>query len=183
MADAQTILVLDDDSTFCEVLARALRKRGYTVLSAQSLAEALANVKGAAPQFAVVDLKLGKESGLDAADALLALHPRLRILMLTGYSSIATAVTAIKRGIYDYACKPLDAEEILHKLGIGMEPLPGDTAFANIPEAPISVDRLEWEHIQRVLGENDGNISATARSLGMHRRTLQRKLQKRPVRQ
>lgn len=182
MADGDTILVLDDDLTFCEVLARSLRKRGFTVLSAQTLAGALTQMQVAEAQFAVVDLKIGQESGLDAADALLALQPRLRILMLTGYSSIATAVTAIKRGVYDYACKPLDAEEILQKLGVGVEPIGAENA-ADIPDGPLSVDRLEWEHIQRVLTEHDGNISATARSLGMHRRTLQRKLQKRPVRQ
>jgi two-component system response regulator RegA len=180
MADRGTILLLDDDHTFCEVLGRALRKRGFVVLSAQTVAGAVGHVRETPPEFAVVDLKIAQESGLDAADTLLALQPRLRILMLTGYSSIATAVTAIKRGVYDYACKPLDADEILLKLGIGVDPV-GSTL--DIPEVPLSVDRLEWEHIQRVLGENDGNISATARSLGMHRRTLQRKLQKRPVRQ
>jgi two-component system, response regulator RegA len=182
VADAGTILLLDDDLTFCEVLGRSLRKRGFTVLSAQTVAGAVAELRTAEPQFAVVDLKIGQESGLDAADALLKLRPNLRILMLTGYSSVATAVTAIKRGVYDYACKPLDAEEILQKLGVGVEPA-GAEPTADIPDAPLSVDRLEWEHIQRVLSENDGNISATARNLGMHRRTLQRKLQKRPVRQ
>jgi two-component system response regulator RegA len=176
-----TILLLDDDRTFCEVLARSLRKRGFMVLSAQTIADAVEQVKLQQPQFAVVDLKLGQESGLDAADALLALLPHLRILMLTGYASVATAVTAIKRGVYDYACKPLDAEEILQKLGVGVEAVA--EPLAQIPEAPLSVDRLEWEHIQRVLNENAGNISATARNLGMHRRTLQRKLQKRPARQ
>jgi two-component system response regulator RegA len=182
MPDAATILLLDDDQTFCDVLARALRKRGFTVLSAQTIAGAIEHIKGAKPHYAVVDLKIGQESGLDAADALLALQPRLRVLMLTGYSSITTAVTAIKRGIYDYACKPLDADEILQKLGVGMEITLGSTV-TGIPDAPLSVDRLAWEHIQRVLAENGGNISTTARSLGMHRRTLQRKLQKRPVRQ
>src|SRR5688572_344831 len=103
MDDADTILLLDDDLTFCEVLGRSLRKRGFTVLSAQTLAGAVEQVKHVQPQFAVVDLKIGQESGLDAADTLLALQPGLRILMLTGYSSIATAVTAIKRGVYDYA--------------------------------------------------------------------------------
>ncbi len=182
MAEPGTILLLDDDLTFCEVLGRALRKRGFTVLSAQTIAGAVEQMQAMRPEFAVVDLKIGQESGLDAAGALLARQPQLRILMLTGYSSIATAVTAIKRGVYDYACKPLDAEEILQKLGIGAEPSDVE-APADIPDAPLSVDRLEWEHIQRVLTENDGNISATARSLGMHRRTLQRKLQKRPVKQ
>ncbi|HEY0962532.1 MAG TPA: response regulator [Pseudomonadales bacterium] len=178
---AATILLLDDDLTFCEVLARALRRRGFTVFSAQTIADAVAQCEGHRPQFAVVDLKIAQESGLAAAEALLARLPELRILMLTGYSSIATAVSAIKRGVYDYACKPLDADEILHKLGIGT--LPDAGTVVDVPDAPTSVDRLEWEHIQRVLGENAGNISATARSLGMHRRTLQRKLQKRPARQ
>jgi two-component system response regulator RegA len=181
VGEAGTILLLDDDFTFCEVLGRSLRKRGFTVLSAQTVAGAVDQLKEAQPQFAVVDLKIGQESGLDAADALLKLQPQLRILMLTGYSSVATAVTAIKRGVYDYACKPLDAEEILQKLGLGVEA--SAEMVADIPDAPLSVDRLEWEHIQRVLTENDGNISATARNLGMHRRTLQRKLQTRPVRQ
>jgi two-component system response regulator RegA len=176
-----TILLLDDDATFCEVLARALRRRGFTVLSTQAIADAVAQCEAHRPQYAVVDLKIAQESGLTAAEALLAISPELRILMLTGYSSIATAVSAIKRGVYDYACKPLDADEILHKLGIGSAPDVEDSV--EVPDAPTSVDRLEWEHIQRVLNEHDGNISATARSLGMHRRTLQRKLQKRPVRQ
>ncbi|MDY6984111.1 MAG: response regulator [Pseudomonadota bacterium] len=176
-----TILLLDDDQTFCEVLARALRRRGFTVLAAQTIGEALALCEMHRPQYAVVDLKIAQESGLAAAEALLALLPGLRILMLTGYSSIATAVSAIKRGVYDYACKPLDADEILHKLGVGSD-APAMEAVADVPDQPTSVDRLEWEHIKRVLNEHDGNISATARSLGMHRRTLQRKLQKRPVR-
>jgi two-component system response regulator RegA len=179
MAETRTILVLDDDATFTGVLARSLRRRGHTVLAAQSIAEALSQTAHLPPDCAVVDLKLGQESGLDAATALLARHPHLRILMLTGYSSIATAVTAIKHGVFDYACKPLDTDEILGKLGLAA----ASSATAAVPETPTSVERLEWEHIQRVLNEHDGNISATARSLGMHRRTLQRKLQKRPVRQ
>lgn len=180
MESGATILLLDDDQTFCDVLARALRRRGFTVLAAQTIADALTQCETHRPQYAVVDLKIAQESGLAAAEALLALLPELRILMLTGYSSIATAVSAIKRGVYDYACKPLDADEILHKLGIGAAPDAGESV--DVPEVPTSVERLEWEHIQRVLNEHGGNISATARSLGMHRRTLQRKLQKRPVR-
>lgn len=179
MAEAGVILVLDDDSTFVEVLGRALRRRGYQVLGATNRTSALALVRATPPDYAVVDLKMDRESGLDCVEPLLALQPRMRILILTGYSSIATAVSAIKAGAWDYACKPLDADEILLKLGIG-EVVAGHT---EPPANPLSVDRLEWEHIQRVLGENDGNISATARSLGMHRRTLQRKLLKRPVRQ
>jgi two-component system response regulator RegA len=129
------------------------------------------------PDLAIVDLKIAHESGIDCVLPLLAINPGMRILILTGYSSIATAVIAIKAGAWDYACKPLDADEILLKLGInagsGLKPDP--------PAVPLSLERLEWEHIQRLLHENAGNISATARSIGMHRRTLQRKLQKRPV--
>jgi two-component system response regulator RegA len=179
MAESGVILVLDDDSTFVEVLGRALRRRGYQVLGATNSTSALALVRATPPDYAVVDLKMERESGLDCVEPLLALQPHMRILILTGYSSIATAVSAIKAGAWDYACKPLDADEILLKLGIGE----GAEGHSEPPTHPLSVDRLEWEHIQRVLGENDGNISATARSLGMHRRTLQRKLLKRPVRQ
>jgi len=176
---AATILLLDDDATFVEILGRALRRRGYAVLQAHTMESALTLAGAAPPEFAVVDMKISQQSGLDCIAPLLAINASMRILILTGYSSIATAVTAIKIGAFDYACKPLDADEILLKLGIGQH---AEEATL-LPAAPLSVDRLEWEHIQRVLGENQGNISATARSLGMHRRTLQRKLQKRPVRQ
>ena len=162
MPDAPVILLLDDDATFVEVLARSLTRRGMTVLKACDLASGLAQAQQQRPDYAVLDLKLQQETGLDAITPLLGLNPALKILMLTGYSSIATAVAAIKQGAMDYACKPLDA--------------------VAVPEQPPSVDRMEWEHIQRVLAEHEGNISATARSLGMHRRTLQRKLQKRPAR-
>lgn len=179
MADGEVILVLDDDSTFVEVLGRALQRRGFQVLSATDTATALALAGATPPDYAVVDLKIARESGLDCVAPLLALRADMRILILTGYSSIATAVSAIKAGAWDYACKPLDASEILLKLA-----LTDQGAAQHAPAAtPISVDRLEWEHIQRILAENDGNISATARNLGMHRRTLQRKLLKRPVRQ
>jgi two-component system response regulator RegA len=174
------ILVLDDDAIFVGVLAKALRRRGYRVSEALNAATAITLANNDTPQLAVVDLKIAQESGLDVLNPLLACNPAMRILILTGYSSIATAVAAIKLGAWDYACKPLDADEILQKLGLGDDVAPLSSA---VPEQPLSVDRLEWEHIQRVLTENDGNISATARSLGMHRRTLQRKLQKRPVRQ
>jgi two-component system response regulator RegA len=173
---APLVLLMDDDATFVEVLARALQRRGLRKACDRS--SALAQAADQPPDYAVLDLKLQQETGLDAIAPLLALNPVMKILMLTGYSSIATAVAAIKHGALDYACKPLDADAILAKLGLGSapgEPVP-------VPEQPPSVDRMEWEHIQRVLAEHDGNISATARSLGMHRRTLQRKLNKRPVR-
>jgi two-component system response regulator RegA len=178
MPDAPVILLLDDDATFVEVLARSLTRRGMTVLKACDLASGLAQAQQQRPDYAVLDLKLQQETGLDAITPLLGLNPALKILMLTGYSSIATAVAAIKQGAMDYACKPLDADAILAKLRLAHD---SPMAVA-VPEQPPSVDRMEWEHIQRVLAEHEGNISATARSLGMHRRTLQRKLQKRPAR-
>lgn len=171
------LLLIDDDEVFLQVLARALRKRGYEVECAASPAEGLSRARTNPPAGAVVDLKIGRESGLDCLGGLKAIDPAMRILILTGYSSIATAVSAIKLGADDYACKPLDADEILAILE-GRGPVQGH----GLPEQPVSVERLEWEHIQRVLQANNGNISATARDLGMHRRTLQRKLQKRPVR-
>jgi two-component system response regulator RegA len=177
MPDPVTILVLDDDPAFTVILTKALTKRGYRPLEANNITEALALAAGTRADYAVVDLKIAQESGLDVLQPLLALNAQMQILILTGYSSIVTAVSAIKSGARDYACKPLDADEILQKLGLQDAPVTEPA----IPELPVSVDRLEWEHIQRVLTENDGNISATARSLGMHRRTLQRKLQKRPV--
>lgn len=176
---AVTILLLDDDLTFVEVLARALRRRGYEVLQAHNIESALAQATLSPPHFAVVDMKISQQSGLDAIAPLRAINPLMRILILTGYSSIATAVAAIKIGAFDYACKPLDADEILLKLGLEES----HNATPSLRTEPLSVDRLAWEHIQRVLAANKGNISATARSLGMHRRTLQRKLLKRPVRQ
>jgi two-component system response regulator RegA len=179
MSGRDTILLLDDDEVFVSVLSRALQKRGFSVLQATQGAAALAAAQAQPPAYAVVDLKIAQESGLDLIAPLLGVNPLMRILMLTGYASVATAVSAIKSGAYDYACKPLDADEILQKLAL-------DDAGRHLPETaahPLSVKRLAWEHIQRVLAENEGNISATARSLGMHRRTLQRMLQKKPVRQ
>jgi two-component system response regulator RegA len=178
-AGPQTILVLDDDAVFVGVLGRALQKRGFEVLPATDLAMALTAARVQIPDYAVVDLKIAQESGLDCIAPLLALNPAMRILILTGYASVATAVSAIKTGAYDYACKPLDADEILQKLQLdGIASTPQE-----VSAQPLSVKRLAWEHVQRMLAENDGNISATARSLGMHRRTLQRMLQKRPVKQ
>ena len=171
----QTLLLVDDDTTFSSVLGRALERRGYEVISATTIAEALSLSQQFQPQQAVVDLKLEQESGLQLIPKLKACLPKVNILILTGYSSISTAVEAIKLGATNYLCKPAGTDEILTALN---EELPNPKT--PVAEAPPSINRLEWEHIQKVLAENDGNISATARSLGMHRRTLQRKLQKRP---
>jgi two-component system response regulator RegA len=178
MTDKPLILVLDDDAVYAEVLGRSLRKRNVEALVATTITQGLALAQTGLPSHAVLDLKLQQETGLAAIGPLLQLNPLMKILILTGYSSIATAVNAIKQGAFDYAPKPLDADAILHKLGLA-DSLPQHPI---VPEEPPSMDRMEWEHIQRVLAENHGNISESARILGMHRRTLQRKLQKRPVR-
>ena len=171
------ILLVDDDETFTHVMARAMTRRGLRVSVAGSADEGLALARQDLPDYAVLDLKMDGDSGLVLLPTLLELDAEMQVVILTGYSSIATAVEAIKRGARNYLCKPADADDVLVAL------LSDRAEVENlVPENPISVDRLQWEHIQRVLGEHEGNISATARALGMHRRTLQRKLQKRPVR-
>ncbi|MCC2637387.1 MAG: two-component system response regulator [Moraxellaceae bacterium] len=170
------ILIVDDDEAFRQALSRAFQRRGLLPLLAGNAAEARQAVQEFKPEACVLDLRLGQDSGLRLLPELLALAPGLAVVVLTGYASIATAVEAVKLGARNYLPKPADADEILAALG-------GDAVGVAVLETvPMSVDRLEWEHIQKVLAEHDGNISETARSLGMHRRTLQRKLQKRPVR-
>ena len=171
------LLLVDDDPTFTRVMARAMDRRGLRVSVANSAEEGLAIAKADLPDYAVLDLKMEGDSGLVLLPKLLELDAEMRVVILTGYSSIATAVEAIKRGACNYLCKPADADDVLTALLSEHADL-----TTLVPENPMSVDRLQWEHIQRVLAEHDGNISATARALGMHRRTLQRKLQKRPVR-
>jgi two-component system response regulator RegA len=176
MNNTKDFLILDDDITFSSLLTRALGRRNFSCESANTSAEALQLLDRYNFIRAIVDLKLGADSGLQFIRELKLRQPDVAIVMLTGYSSISTAVEAVKLGAINYLCKPADANEILAAFDTE------DSSFtADIDYSPISVDRLEWEHIQRVLQENDGNISATARALGMHRRTLQRKLQKRPV--
>jgi two-component system, response regulator RegA len=170
------ILVVDDDPVFAQALALALRRRGQVVELAPDGESALSLAASGDFQAAVLDLRLAADSGLRLIAPLLAASPDLRILLLTGYASIATAVEAIKLGAVHYLAKPAGVAEILAALGRA----DGDATVA-AAEEPMSVDRLEWEHIQKVLAEHDGNLSATARALKMHRRTLQRKLGKRPV--
>ena len=177
-ADRPTLLLADDDDTFRSVLARALTRRGYAVRPAADVAEARRLTAIEPPEFAVVDLKMPGESGLALVEALVALDAGTRIIVLTGYASITTAVEAIKLGAVHYLAKPADADQIVAAFGR----LDGN-ARVPVSDTPMSVDRLEWEHIQRVLAEHGGNVSATARALHMHRRTLQRKLGKRPVRE
>ncbi len=170
-------LIVDDDCLFAETLARSLERRGNRARVAASGVDAGRLCKSDPPQRIILDLKLHQESGLHLIAELRDLAPGCAIVMLTGYSSIPTTVEAIKLGATDYLCKPAALDDIV----AAFDRREGNPAIA-LPVSPHSVDRLEWEHIQRVLAENDGNISATARALGMHRRTLQRKLHKRPVR-
>lgn len=175
-AEPGRLLLVDDDEAFLRVLGRALERRGFEVISATTAAAAQDLAVRHQPAWAVVDLKLEQESGLDVIDALQQAVPGIVIVVLTGYASIATAVAAVKRGAANYLAKPARADDIVRALR-------GEERVPESPEdySPMSVDRLEWEHIQKVLAENAGNISATARSLGMYRRTLQRKLAKKPV--
>nr|WP_300309353.1 response regulator transcription factor [Halomonas sp.] len=174
---AHRLLIIDDDDMFCHVLERAMQRRGHEVEVAHDGTQALEAARRHQPTIATLDLKLENESGLKLLPELLEVVPDCRIVVLTGYSSIATAVEAIKLGAVNYLCKPVDADEVLAALS-NTEANPE----TEVADNPPSINRLTWEHIQKVLQEHDGNISATARALGMHRRTLQRKLQKRPVR-
>jgi two-component system response regulator RegA len=174
MTAVEKFLLVDDDETFSRVLARALTKRDLLVRTAANSQQALQLAASEHFDKAVLDLKMAGETGLQLILELKKLQPSLDIVMLTGYSSIATTVEAIKLGATNYLCKPATVNEILNAFNA--------ESASVIPDTPPSVDRLEWEHIQKVLNTHDGNISATARALGMHRRTLQRKLRKKPVR-
>ncbi|MDA0190158.1 MAG: response regulator transcription factor [Proteobacteria bacterium] len=175
--DRSSLLLVDDDEAFRRVLARALDRRGYAVCTAASVEEALQKAQLQSPEYAVVDLRMPGDSGLVLIERLIELDPNTRIVMLTGYASIATAIEAIKLGAIHYLAKPCDADEVVAALNKSAE---GDATLP-VSDSPLSVDRLEWEHIQRVLAEHQGNISSTARALKMHRRTLQRKLSKHPA--
>lgn len=178
-----TLLLVEDDAIFAGTMARALRRREFSVIVAASASQALALAQRMEPHYAIVDLKLGTGSGLALIPKLHARLPNLRILLLTGYASIATAVEAIKRGAYNYLAKPVDADAVVRALLDEEGTVAGTDGKSGIPETRLPIRRLEWEHIQRTLLECDGNISEAARRLGMHRRTLQRKLDKHPVRE
>ncbi|MCR4305348.1 MAG: response regulator transcription factor [Gallionella sp.] len=173
--EAASLLLVDDDITFCQVLKAALEKRGFCVGVANSVEQAIPMAEANPPEFAVVDLKMAGATGLVLVRKLHELDQNTRIVMLTGYASITTAVEAIKLGATQYLAKPANADEIV-------------AAFNHSPDGnlplkvqPTQIGNLEWDHIQRVLHEHEGNISATARALNMHRRTLQRKLTKPPA--
>ena len=175
-ATDRSLLIVDDDKPFLQRVARAMEARGYAVRTADSVAEGVRQAESSAPAFAVVDLRLEDGSGLDVVEQVRRRRPDSRVVVLTGYGNIATAVTAVKLGAVDYLAKPADADDIDAALtrGPGEKPLP--------PENPMSADRVRWEHIQRVYELCERNVSETARRLNMHRRTLQRILAKRAPR-
>ncbi|HZD88884.1 MAG TPA: ActR/PrrA/RegA family redox response regulator transcription factor [Pseudolabrys sp.] len=174
--DERTLLIVEDDRSFLQRLAKALEQRGFTVATAESVADGLLQVERAAPAFAIVDMRLGDGNGLDVISALKHRRPEARGIILTGYGNIATAVNAVKLGAVDYLAKPVDADDVVAAL------LAQDNAKIEPPENPMSADRVRWEHIQRIYELCGRNVSETARRLNMHRRTLQRILAKRAPR-
>ena len=176
--DKPNLLLIDDDETFCSVLKPALERRNFQVTTARDIRTAMELAEQTEPEYAVIDLRIGFDSGLEMVKKLISLDSNTQIVMLTGFASIATAVEAIKLGAIHYLTKPASPDEIVSSLYKNE----GDASVA-INDNPLSVKRLEWEHLQKVLMQHDGNISAAARALNMHRRTLQSKLEKRPVRE
>jgi two-component system, response regulator RegA len=169
----RSLLIVEDDKSFLQRLARAMETRGFTVSTAESVAEGLLQVERAAPAFAVVDMRLGDGNGLDVISAMKKRRPEARAIILTGYGNIATAVNAVKLGAVDYLAKPVDADDVVAAL------LAVENKKIEPPENPMSADRVRWEHIQRIYELCGRNVSETARRLNMHRRTLQRILAKR----
>ena len=171
--DDKSLLIVDDDNPFRERLARAMDKKGFSVSQAEGVKKGIESVRSKKPAFAVVDLRLGDGNGLEVVKELQISNPSSRIIMLTGYGNIPTAVAAIKEGAIDYLAKPADAEDVEKAL------LADPSKKAQPPENPMSADRVKWEHIHRVFELCNRNVSETARRLKMHRRTLQRILSKR----
>ena len=175
-AQDATLLIVDDDRPFLARLARAMESRGFTVDTAEGVAEGLAKVRSTPPDYAVVDMRLNDGNGLDVIEEIRSKKPDCKAIILTGYGNIATAVSAVKMGAVDYLAKPADADDVY----MALMRSPSDRAAP--PENPMSADRVRWEHIQRVYELCDRNVSETARRLNMHRRTLQRILAKRAPR-
>ena len=173
VTEPKTLLLVDDDKPFLTRLGRAMETRGFAVRLADTVAEGIAEVQKEAPLYAVVDLRLADGNGLDVIEALHASRPEARVVVLTGYGNIATAVTAVKLGAIDYLAKPADADAVYGALTGSVE------SRSALPDNPMSADRVRWEHIQRVFELCNRNVSETARRLNMHRRTLQRILAKR----
>jgi two-component system response regulator RegA len=172
----RSLLIVEDDKSFLVRLARAMETRGFSVATAESVADGLMQVERSAPAFAVVDMRLGDGNGLDVVSALKKRRPDARAIVLTGYGNIASAVNAVKLGAVDYLAKPADADDVIAAL------LALEGKKAEPPEHPMSADRVRWEHIQRIYELCGRNVSETARRLNMHRRTLQRILAKRAPR-
>ena len=173
MPSDRSLLIVEDDKSFLQRLARAMEGRGFTVTTADSVSEGLTQLETASPAFAVVDMRLEDGNGLDVISALKRRRPDARAIILTGYGNIATAVNAVKLGAVDYLSKPVDADDVVAAL------LALEGRKAEPPENPMSADRVRWEHIQRIYELCGRNVSETARRLNMHRRTLQRILAKR----
>ena len=169
----RSLLIVEDDKSFLQRLARAMEGRGFTVTTAESVADGLAQLETISPAFAVVDMRLEDGNGLEVISALKRRRPDARAIILTGYGNIATAVNAVKLGAVDYLSKPVDADDVVAAL------LALDGRKAEPPQNPMSADRVRWEHIQRIYELCGRNVSETARRLNMHRRTLQRILAKR----
>jgi two-component system, response regulator RegA len=176
ISDERSVLIVEDDRSFLQRLAKALEQRGFTVATAESVAEGLLQLERSAPAFAVVDMRLGDGNGLDVISALKRRRPEARGIILTGYGNIATAVNAVKLGAVDYLAKPVDADDVVAAL------LAHENKKIEPPDNPMSADRVRWEHIQRIYELCSRNVSETARRLNMHRRTLQRILAKRAPR-
>ena len=172
----RSLLIVEDDKSFLQRLARAMESRGFEVTTAETVSDGLMQVERSAPAFAVVDMRLGDGTGLDVISALKHRRPDARAIILTGYGNIATAVNAVKIGAVDYLAKPADADDVVAAL------LAIEGRKAEPPEHPMSADRVRWEHIQRIYELCNRNVSETARRLSMHRRTLQRILAKRAPR-
>jgi two-component system, response regulator RegA len=169
----RSLLIVEDDKSFLQRLARAMETRGFAVSTAESVADGLLQVEKSPPAFAVVDMRLADGNGLDVISAIKKRRPEARAIILTGYGNIATAVNAVKLGAVDYLAKPVDADDVAAAL------LAIDNKKIEPPENPMSADRVRWEHIQRIYELCGRNVSETARRLNMHRRTLQRILAKR----
>jgi two-component system response regulator RegA len=172
----KSLLIVEDDKAFLERLARAMEARGFNVTACDNVSEGLTHIGKTPPAFAVVDLRLGDGNGLDVVSALKLQRPDARAIVLTGYGNIATAVTAVKMGAVDYLSKPADADDVVAAL------MASGNAKSELPNNPMSADRVRWEHIQRIYEMCSRNVSETARRLNMHRRTLQRILAKRAPR-
>ena len=173
----KSLLIVDDDKPFLNRLAKAMALRGFDVATAENIAEGLKAVRTAPPAFAIIDMRLGDGNGLDVIGELKSRRPEARGVILTGYGNISSAVIAVKLGAFDYLAKPADADEIFHALLNS-----GPTTVGELPENPMSAERVRWEHIQRIFELCHRNVSETARRLNMHRRTLQRILSKRAPR-